>query len=157
MKTKIYFNKKWLVEPPSQSKGWLVIPIFYLFFIQLLTGIPQPQTLNPQEVGEFWVSFSEELFSYPFWLQDLSHLPLFFIFAWSWAWYLGPVKLVPGIHKNFCLHMCLSYSCLNEFSQFFIPMRFPSPGDLIMNLAGVCLGLLFHQFMNKCLASQPSI
>jgi VanZ family protein len=53
--------------------------------------------------------------------------------------------------------MCLSYSCLNELSQFFIPMRFPSPGDLIMNLAGVCLGLLFHQFMNKYLASQPSI
>ena len=116
-------------------------------FLQLLTGIPQPETLKDLGSEKFLISFSEELFSYPFWLQDLSHLPLFLIFSWAWAWYFGPAKLFDKFTKNSCLYICLLYACLNELSQFLVPMRFPSLGDLIMNLIGVCLGLYLHQIL----------
>ena len=135
------------LEAPSNSKGWIGLPLLYLLFLQFLTGIPQPKTLKDLNSEQLLISFSEELFSYPFWLQDLSHLPLFFIFSWTWAWYLGPVKLHNGIAKNLCLYISLLYACINELSQFLVPMRFPSLGDLVMNLIGVCLGLFFHQLL----------
>ena len=134
-----------ILRAPSNSKVWIGVPLSYLIFLQLLTGIPKPEALKDLDSDKFLISFSEELFSYPFWLQDLSHLPLFLIFAWAWAWYLGPIKLFDRSKKKSCLYFCLFYACFNEFSQFFVPMRFPSLGDLIMNLIGVCLGLYFHQ------------
>jgi len=136
-----------ILQAPSNSVGWIVVPLAYLIFLQILTGIPKPETLKNLDTDKFLISFSEELFSYPFWLQDLSHLPLFIIFSWAWAWYHGPVKLFDRFTKNLHLYLCLFYACFNELSQFFIPMRFPSPGDLIMNLVGVCLGLYFHQIL----------
>ena len=33
---------------------------------------------------------------------------------------------------------------LNEMGQYFVPKRFPSAGDLIMNIFGVSIGLLTH-------------
>ena len=120
------------------------MPISYLLFLQLLTGIPQPISLEEMNADEIWLSFSEEIFSYPFWLQDLSHLPLFFVFAWLWAWYLGPVSISKKPIKNGCFHICWLYACVNELTQFLVPMRFPSAGDLFMNLLGVILGLTFH-------------
>ena len=146
-----------IVEAPSNSRGWIAAPLSYLIFLQLLTGIPKPESLKQLDTDQFLISFSEELFSYPFWLQDLSHLPLFLIFSWSWAWYLGPIKLFDRFTKKFHLYLCLLYACLNELSQFFVPMRFPSPGDLIMNLIGVCLGLYFHQILYFRIQHQTKI
>ena len=60
----------------------LVLPISYLIFLQLLTGIPKPHTLKNFNAGILIEEFSSEIFSYPFWIQDLSHLPLFFLLAW---------------------------------------------------------------------------
>lgn len=137
----------YILHPPNKSKCWIVVPIAYLILLQLLTGIPQPESLKELRVDNLLLSFSEEIFSYPFWLQDLSHLPLFFTFAWLWAWYLGPVKLSKILIKNICFHICWLYACINELSQFLVPMRFPSIGDLLMNLLGILIGLTLHQFL----------
>jgi len=37
-----------------------------------------------------------------------------------------------------------TYAVLNEMGQYFVPKRFPSAGDLIMNIFGVSIGLLTH-------------
>jgi len=140
---------KYFIAPPSKSTCWIVVPISYLLFLQLLTGIPQPISLEEMNVDGIWLSFSEEIFSYPFWLQDLSHLPLFFVFAWLWGWYLGPVTISKKLIKNRCFHICWLYACFNELTQFLVPMRFPSAGDLFMNLLGVILGLTFHSLCSS--------
>jgi len=43
-----------------------------------LTGFPKPETLKEISAHDFLLYISEELFNYPFWLQDLSHFPPFF-------------------------------------------------------------------------------
>ena len=69
------FFKFWIKK--TDSKIFLLIPIGYTLFLQILTGFPKPDSLNDIDANKLFIRFSEELFSYPFWLQDLSHLPLF--------------------------------------------------------------------------------
>lgn len=139
----------WWLARPSESKLWISLPLGYTFLLQALTGIPQPATLQEINAHEFFRALSSELFSYPFWLQDLSHLPLFFIFAWIWTWYLGSSERSISILKNRALQISLAYAFLNEATQYFVPMRFPSLGDLIMNFAGVLIGTSFHAFFSQ--------
>jgi len=129
----------------------------YTFFLQVLTGFPKPKSLKNIDAHELFVRFSEGLFAYPFWLQDLSHLPLFFALAWLWSWYLGPVLTLSSFHKNKAFYIAFLYGITNEMLQAFIPDRFPSPGDLIMHLAGVFLGLSTHSILCRNLDKPKSI
>ena len=135
----------WSRKP--SSKAWVALPIGYMIILQVLTGLPKPESLRKFDSNEFIVRFSEELFDYPFWLQDLSHLPLFFGLAWLWSWFLGsPAQLTSAI-SNKALLLSLGYGFFNELIQAFIPQRFPSVGDLVMNTCGVALGIYFHSLL----------
>ena len=136
------FIKFLSVRPPG--KYFIFIPLGYTLFLQTLTGFPKPASLKRLDANELFIRFSEELFDYPFWLQDLSHLPLFFILGWLWSWQLGPIKHAMGILTNKASLFSIFYAIANEMVQAFIPDRFPSSGDLIMNLFGVSLGLYLH-------------
>ena len=142
MKTIFHF---WSNPPPS--KLWIALPLGYTFFLQVLTGFPKPDSLKELDANELFVRFSEELFAYPFWLQDLSHLPLFYGVAWLWSWYLGPIRSFSSALNCKAFYIATLYGIINEMAQAFIPDRFPSPGDLIMNLAGVFLGLITHSIL----------
>jgi len=134
-----------------ERKLWIVLPVCYMLFLQLITGMPKPEALKRMDGNELLTRFSEELFDYPYWLQDLSHLPLFFVLAWLWSWYLGPVGRIGLIWKNKALFFSLAYGCINELTQAFIPERFPSFGDLAMNTIGVSLGIVAHSKLSKVL------
>jgi hypothetical protein len=133
----------WLIAPNAR-KIWLLFPFLYTLFIQILTGIPKPSTLRERSADEMLLLFAEEIFDYPYWLQDISHFPLFFLFAWLWSWFFQRKK--GGRLSTFYLpiFLSLSFAIFNELAQFFIPQRFPSFGDLAMNLMGVISGLFLH-------------
>ena len=124
----------------------------YTIFIQAITGIPKPSTLEEFQANQMLIRFSEELFDYPFWLQDLSHAPLFFCFAWAWLW-VYPFKKETSSWINLSSLISISYAIINELSQAFIPQRFPSIGDLLMNLLGVTLAILVHEQIRKSTSS----
>ena len=131
---------------PTDSKSWICVPLTYTLLIQFLTGIPKPDILRKVDVNDLLIQISEELFDYPFWLQDLSHLPLFFIFAWLWTWFLRRNQQ----SKTTLLYsatITISYAILNELTQFYIPERFPSVADIIMNISGVFIALTLHSTM----------
>ena len=129
------------------------MPVCYTLFLQLITGLPKPDALKHFDANELLIRFSEELFDYPYWLQDLSHLPLFFVLAWLWSWYLGPIERIGQALRNKALLFSLAYGCINELTQAFIPERFPSLGDLVMNALGVTLGIIAHARLRKVLGS----
>ena len=120
-----------------------MIPVGYMLFLQFLTGIPKPDFLLDLDGPETLWELSKIIYDYPYYLQDLSHLPLFAGLAWLWSWYLGG----PAEGKRICgkaLVISLTYGVFNEFIQAFIPSRFPSTGDLMMNVAGVFCGVWLH-------------
>ena len=130
------------------SSNWIdyIVAILYTFFLQALTGIPHPEYLEQANANALLVLLSEEVFAYPFWLQDLSHFPLFFIFTWLWARCIGPISSEFLKSTTCLLVVAIGYGIGNELMQFFIPNRFPSLGDLIMNLVGVLSSLLSHKY-----------
>lgn len=136
------------IHSPNERKYFLV-PICYTFSLQLVTGFPKPEAMRDFDSNQFFIRFSEELFDYPYWLQDLSHLPLFFLLTWLWLW----VSKVEYLQKAFWLNpafiFCISYGFANEMIQNFIPDRFPSFGDIVMNLLGVILAMLAHAKARK--------
>ncbi len=142
-------KKLWWFFAPTRSKVWILIPISYSLVIQGLTGIPKPDALKDAAAHDLFIQISEGIFDYPFWFQDLSHFPLFFLFTWLWAWYIRRVhQTLPTL--LYTLFITISFAVINELTQFFIPQRFPSAGDIIMNLSGVFSALLFHSI---CISS----
>ena len=131
---------------PSR-KTWAALPLLYMLFLQFLTGLPKPEGLREFDAHELLLRFSEEIFDYPFWLQDLSHLPLFLVLAWLWSWFLGPIDRLSSTLSNRAFQLSLGYEIFNEMIQAFIPQRFPSLVDVAMNALGVLLGLYLHSLL----------
>jgi glycopeptide antibiotics resistance protein len=134
----------WIFKPPNEKCIWMILPLSFTLFLQFLTGLPRPELLEELDASRFLIEFSQGVFSYPFWLQDLSHLPLFALFTWLWFWYCNNK---PTIWASHAFHISWSYACINELSQFLVPNRFPSLGDLIMNLLGVALSSYLYFYL----------
>jgi len=143
-------NKNFWLIAPTNSRFFILLPLFYTIIIQILTGFPRSETLREISASELLLRFSEELFDYPFWLQDLSHFPLFFVFSWGWAWYLRRAN--NSRYRLFVTILLASgYAILNELTQIYIPQRFLSLGDIVTNLLGVTTAISIHTFvLNRC-------
>ena len=143
-------NKNFWLIAPTNSRIFILLPLFYTIIIQILTGFPRSETLREISASELLIRFSEELFDYPFWLQDLSHFPLFFGFSWVWAWYLRRANRGKNL-LFLTIALASGYAILNELTQIYIPQRFPSLGDIVTNLLGVTSAISIHTFvLNRC-------
>jgi len=114
-----------------------------MLFLQFLTGIPKPEYLELLDGPEGLWEFSKIIYDYPYYLQDLSHFPLFATLAWLWSWYLGGPKEGKRF-RGAALAIAMVYGILNECFQIFLPTRFLSTGDLMMNATGVLFGAWLH-------------
>ena len=136
---------KFLILPESLFLRKFV-PIFYIILLQLLTGIPKPEYFQDMNFSSVAVRFSEEIYNYPYWLQDLSHIPLFFILTWLLHWFIIlPDNKPNNFRYSIVLFFSFFYAFFNEGVQVFIPDRFPSLGDLMMNLSGVSLCIFSYK------------
>lgn len=137
----------WLLLPQNILLNKF-LPIFYLIFLQLITGIPNPEALEQFNAAKFAIIFSQKLYDYPFWLQDLSHLPLFFVFTWFSHWFFSQKDIRKKINTK-AITASVFYAIFNEGIQAFVPERFPSPGDLFMNLSGVAIATILFVTLQK--------
>ena len=142
----------WILLPQNNLLNKL-LPILYLFFLQLITGIPKPGALVHFNAAEFAILFSKKLYDYPFWLQDLSHLPLFFVFTWLSHWFFSQKHIGKKVNIK-AITASVFYAIFNEGIQAFVPDRFPSPGDLFMNLSGVAIATILFVTLQKKLHNQ---
>ena len=130
------------------KNSWIrnIVPIVYILSLQFVTGIPNPAQLERLNAFEIAVNLSAELYNYPFWLQDLSHFPLFFLLTWFSYWIISKnSKEFSRLCNIKVMLFSISYAFFNEGIQAIIPERFPSLGDLIMNLAGVLTALFVYR------------
>lgn len=135
------FLQFWIKQPTSKA-AW-VFPVGYMVFLQVLTGIPKPEFWKDLDGLEGFWELSKIIYDYPYYLQDLSHFPLFAGLAWLWSWYLGGPDRGRRFHGT-ALTIAMAYGILSECLQIILPMRFLSTGDLLMNAAGVVFGAWVH-------------
>ena len=134
------------------KNSWIrnIVPIVYILSLQFVTGIPNPAQLERLSAFEIAVNLSAELYNYPFWLQDLSHFPLFFLLTWFSYWIISKnSKEFSRLCNIKVMFFSISYAFFNEGIQAIIPDRFPSLGDLIMNLAGVLTAFFVYRLTHE--------
>ena len=134
------------------KNSWIrnIVPILYILSLQFVTGIPNPAQLERLNAFVIAVNLSAELYNYPFWLQDLSHFPLFFLLTWFSYWIISKnSKEFSRLCNIKVMLFSISYAFFNEGIQAIIPDRFPSLGDLIMNLAGVLTAFFVYRLTHE--------
>ena len=89
-------------------------------------------------------------------VQNMLHIPMFGLLAVLW------LKTFCNMNFNFrkaiafsALITC-SYSAFDEFHQAFIPGRFASGLDFLLNVTGLCMGLVVYGFIRK-IAKKPLV
>ena len=130
------------IQKPEFKRSW-ALPVGYMISLQILTGIPKPEYIELMNGPEGFWEFSRIIYDYPYYLQDLSHFPLFAGLAWLWSWHYGGPRAGKLFHGK-ALGIAMTYGILNECIQILLPTRFLSTGDLMMNAAGVLFGLWLH-------------
>ena len=70
-----------------------------------------------------------------------------FLFSHCFPGYGIGIAIINQLYRPHAFHLSPSYAFINELSQFFVPNRFPSLGDLIMNLLGVALSSYLYFYL----------
>jgi hypothetical protein len=118
----------------TPSKWHLALPLLIMgmfYWISSLPGKPLPD--DPALYGLFY------------WLppaaQNALHVPAYAALAWAWGWALRPWIRVPVTAGIVASAIAASYGVLDEWHQSFVPGRHASLTDIVLNLAGVALGI----------------
>ncbi|HDD05194.1 MAG TPA: VanZ family protein [Candidatus Aenigmarchaeota archaeon] len=114
------------------------LPVFlYMALILCLSSIPGGSKAD--------LIFSYHLSSS---LQNLLHVPGFGLLAYLWMWTLRDrTNFTRG--ALFTLGITTLYGVLDELYQILIPGRIASLGDLLLNTAGVILGVGIYSFLGR--------
>jgi VanZ family protein len=106
----------------------LVLPLGYMGALFLLSSIPGDISAESAIGAAFqWVS--------PNW-QNLLHVPLYAGLALSWLWALAPTSLDYRNRLTITALLTTAWGVLDEAHQSFVPGRYPSWTDIMLNLLG---------------------
>jgi len=107
----------------------LIMGAFY--WLSSLPGTPMPD--DPALYGLFyWVPPSA---------QNALHVPAYAALAWSWCWALDAWLRVPFARAIAACAIASAYGVFDEWHQSFVPGRYASLTDVILNVAGAVLGI----------------
>ncbi|MBK8992690.1 MAG: VanZ family protein [Gammaproteobacteria bacterium] len=127
--------------PNERSRAWpaptrklrLLLPLAYMTAIFALSSIPDTETpANALESALRWASPE---------LQNLLHIPLFGGLAWCWHWGLRSWMKQEQWRLGAALALTLAYAVLDEIHQLYVPGRFGSLTDVVLNAVGAVLAL----------------
>ena len=111
------------------SKKAIILPILYMIFIFILSSIP----IEDKIAGH---SFIREA------MQNLLHIPLFGLLAFLWMRAFNKNNLLFKKALICSLIITVLYATFDELHQYFVPGRYATLGDLLLNTVG-CAGGVF--------------
>jgi len=118
----------------TPSKLHIALPLLIMgafYWLSALPGTPMPD--DPALYGLFyWVPPSA---------QNALHVPAYAALAWSWCWALGAWLPVPVARAIAACSIASAYGVFDEWHQSFVPGRYASLTDVILNVAGAVLGI----------------
>lgn len=120
----------WGVAP---SRTHIVVPLILaaaLYWASSLPGVPSPE--DPALYGVFlWL---------PPALQNALHVPAYATLTLAWRWALRAWLRTPNACALATCAIALACGLLDEWNQSFVPGRFASLTDIVLNGVGVALG-----------------
>ena len=80
-------------------------------------------------------------------LQNLLHIPIFGLLQWLWLRAFAKAGKIGGRAVLGCAGIAGAYGLFDEFHQLFVPGRYASLTDILLNLVGVAAGTLAFRWM----------
>ncbi len=120
----------------------------YMLVIFILSHIPSGTNSEIDYARFTW--FTEEM-------GNLLHIPLFGGLAYLWIKYFQCLGYAEKKIKYAALLLSLLYGISDEAHQYFIPGRFASFSDLLLNLVGIVLVLKFYPLIDNLFRIQVKV
>jgi hypothetical protein len=118
----------------TPKKTHVALPVLImagLYWLSSLPGTPLPD--DPElYILFYWISPS---------LQNALHVPAYAALAWAWHWALGAWLRSSRAPVIGACAISLAYALFDEWHQSFVPGRYGSFTDVILDIAGAVLGV----------------
>ena len=111
-------------------------PLMLMGLIFISSSIPMDKNAN---VPEFIISLDPTL-------QNLLHIPVFGLLAFLWLKSFTKHSILTPTKVIITLIITILFGCLDEFHQTFVPGRYGSLIDILLNFVGIFMGILFFSF-----------
>jgi nitroreductase len=113
-----------------------------LYWLSALPGTPLPD--DPEIYALFyWISPS---------LQNALHVPAYAALAWAWHWALRAWLRVSGAQAIGACAIASAYGVFDEWHQSFVPGRYASFTDVVLDVAGAALGIWLAAWASRYMA-----
>jgi hypothetical protein len=118
----------------------LIMTAFY--WLSSLPGALLPD--DPEHYALFyWISPS---------LQNALHVPAYAVLAGAWRWVLGAWLRSSRAQTIGAWAIAVAYGVFDEWHQSFVPGRYASLTDIVLNVAGVALGIWLAAWASRYVA-----
>ena len=114
-------------------------PLLLMAVIFILSSIPGK--LDDDHALRFLTEFNPQL-------QNLLHIPMFGLLQWLWLRAFAQVGKSGGGRVLACIGITTAYGLFDEFHQLFVPGRYASLTDILLNLVGVAMGTLAFRWLS---------
>ena len=111
-------------------------PLILMGLIFISSSIPMDKNAD---VPEFIISLDPTL-------QNLLHIPVFGLLAFLWLKSFTKHSILTSTKVIITLIVTILFGCLEEFHQTFVSGRYGSLVDILLNLVGIFMGILFFLF-----------
>jgi hypothetical protein len=119
------------VKPSKQHVALPLLIMGVLYWLSSLPGTPLPD--DPALYALFyWISPS---------LQNTLHVPAYVALGWAWHWALGAWLRAPAARAIGACAIASAYGVFDEWHQSFVPGRYASLTDVLLDIVGAMLGI----------------
>ncbi len=133
----------------TPTKVHLALPLLImavLYGLSSLPGTPLPD--DPALYALFyWLPPS---------VQNALHVPAFAALAWAWRWALGAWLRVSIVRAIAAIAIASAYGVFDEWHQSFVPGRYASLTDVVLDVAGAALGIWLAAWASRYAASSAA-
>ena len=110
-----------------------------IYWISSLPGSPAPDDATAGTVFD-WI---------PPWLQNTLHVPLYAALAWAWRWALAAWLKAPAARSPAVCAITLAYALFDEWHQSWVPGRYASLTDIVLDFAGALFGIWLAAWLGR--------
>jgi VanZ family protein len=119
------------VTPRRLHIAMPVLIMGILYWLSSITGTPLPD--DPAHYALFrWISPS---------VQNILHVPAFAALSCAWCWALRAWQRVQVVRLTAAFAITAAYGVSDEWHQSFVPGRYASLTDVVLDVGGGVLGI----------------
>lgn len=116
----------------KQNLKILTPPIALMMLITISSSIP----MDAAHEGKWYADLEPNL-------QNLIHIPAFALLSYLWA-QTQKKRSVGNIHF-FSAFITILFGCIDELHQMFVPGRYASLVDILLNTTGAIIGIILFK------------